>query len=110
MIQEPEKTHRPYHNPKHLLKIYRWMEAYEQEHEFKPSIAEMVTAKLAGSTSVIRYQLDHMERFGLIRQPTITIKGREIVPSRSIILLPLDEAAFAIHEILEKETSHEQSA
>ena len=106
-IPAPEKTHRPYYNPAYLLKIYLWMETYRNTHGFGPSNQEMVEAKLASSTSVIRYYYNQMQKLNLIEVPTVTVNGRTFCPARGILLLPLDRAAPSIQELLTPDTSLE---
>jgi hypothetical protein len=107
---------RPYHRPEFLLDIYRFMEKFERENQVKPSIQDIVDAKFSPSTSVVRFYLSHMEKLGMITHPRILRNGKLITPSRSIILLRLENADPLIRNIVKintpipilKEKDHER--
>ena len=85
---------RPYRHPEFLLQIYRFMQKFEQENQVKPSIQDIVDHGFSPSTSVVRYYLDRMAENGMILQPKIKRGGKMITPSRSIILLPIQEKDY----------------
>jgi hypothetical protein len=95
------RTPRPYSKPEVLLDIYHWMLQFEVANHFKPAIEE-IAEEFEISTSVARFYLGHMEKLGMGRQPKLTRKktGREISPSRSYILLPLEKADVSITNYL----------
>ena len=87
------KPRRPFYDPSILLKLYHWMEEFEKQNRCKPAVEEISEA-FNISTSVVRYYLARMEDMGLGLQPRLIRKktGKEIVPARSFILLPLKQA------------------
>lgn len=86
-----------------LLAVYRLMEKYIEDNDgTPPSIADLVKMGASPSTSVVRYYKKQMRFLGMIR-----FKDRI---SRSLILLPLDEADEQVSEYLRKEKEHESDS
>jgi len=106
----PKNNHnrrpRPYSRPEHLLRMYRHMKAYQDQHGTGISRKELVEAGFASSTSVIAYYIVRMKRLGMAEVHQVTVGGRTFTPSRSVILLPLSGADPIIKNILKEEKSH----
>jgi hypothetical protein len=92
-------TRRPYSKPETLLEIYYWMEQFEIDFSCKPSVEE-ISERFQISTSVTRYYLERMAELRIGYQPKLMRHGKEISPSRSYILLPLEQADQTIQNFL----------
>jgi len=87
-----------------LIAIHRWMAEFEKKYHCKPAVEEISLA-FGLSTSVVRYDLRHMSKLRMGWQPKLIREktGKEITPTRSYILLPLEKADQVIKEYLQKE-------
>lgn len=90
-------TNRRVRNIPKLIEAYRLMKKYIEDNDGTlPSIADLVGMGVSPSTSVVRYYKKQMRNLGMIR-----FKDRI---SRSLTLLPLNEADEQVREYLEQET------
>jgi len=76
-----------------LIKIYRWIEAYQQEFGVSPALREWAGVGIS-STSVAAYYLRKLVELRMIQPP---VKHRP----RSLVLLPLEEADPQIEPYVE---------
>jgi hypothetical protein len=81
------------------LRLYRWLEEFENTHKYKATHREMMEAGFGGSTSVTAFYLSKLESFGMI----------ELHPglSRAYRLIPLSQADPIIKEIIKQEKGGE---
>lgn len=95
------KPRRKFYDPSILIKIYKWMQEFEAQYRCKPAVEEISEA-FKISTSVTRYYLARMEELEMGEQPRLirSKTGKEIVPARSFILLPLEQANEAVRQLL----------
>lgn len=64
--------------PRHV-KILNYMEAYQKQNGFPPSIREICDSTEISSTSVVNYYLDQLEKWGYIRREKNISRGITIL-------------------------------
>ena len=86
------KPIKPHSKPIVLVALWRWMDEFHKTNHFKPSYKD-IGDHFNTSTSHARYYLNAMVEAGIGEQPTyINGNGKVVVPARSFILLPLEDA------------------
>lgn len=90
-----------------LLKVYRFVDKYQAEHQYAPSFEEIAIAVPAKdgsptSSSVVRYWLDRMEGLKMIAPRPAKI-------ARALRPLPLDRRNPAIREMLRIEKENQDA-
>jgi hypothetical protein len=91
------KKPKHYAHPAKLIEVYRFIEKFREDNLDSPTFQDVIDAGLAGSTSVVRYYFDYMEKYNMVK---FTMKnGRR----KTIHLQPLGGADPFILQALSEE-------